>query len=180
MAKGARMIDIIETGPTTRQRERFGYEEHAVREGINLKGRVYRRVPLIVRLQRSELIGDREAQALLWYRDRHDEAQYSPVPDSLAVGQPRGGTGDYEKWRGRVLDAQADVTYAEAGVAEWLRPTLRAMALDDMGASDVARWRWWCEGAVPTKLINRVNREFTLAASQMLTQVGHMMDAKRA
>lgn len=169
------MLDTI-VGPTPEQRIRGAYDVFEHKEDRFARPvKTYRRVPLVVRLQKSSLIDDDQTKALLWYRDRHDEAQYSPVPDSLAFGEPRGGTGHYEKWRARVLDAQADVRYAEAGVAAWLRPTLRSMALDDMGAAMVARHRWYCEGAVPTRFINRVNREFALAASQLLAQVSHMM-----
>lgn len=161
--------------PTPEQSSRFQYEsEKVVERGQTTKAVVHKRVPLVKILVGNKAIGEEEGKALLWYRDRWDATQYSIIGDSLGRHMPQSGGGDYDKWRIRIMDAEADVRFAESGVPAWLLATLRLVALHDHSFADVSRDRWPIEGAVPGKYIMRVTREFAAASSLLLMQVRHI------
>ena len=156
-------IEITTLGPTEEQAARFQYEDAAlVEDGTVQRERVYRRVPHVVTMARAGTISDSQATALGWYRDRWDRAQYSATVDSLGRLGPRSGGGDYERWRTRILDAEADVRRAETAVGSPLVATLRAIALEDYSAAQVARQRW--TGGVNSRCIKSVVDELRRAA----------------
>lgn len=161
--------------PTPQQSSRYQYEsEKVVERGQTTKAVVHKRVPLVKILVGNKAIGEDEGKALLWYRDRWDATQYSIIGDSLGRHMPQSGGGDYDKWRIRIMDAEADVRFAESAVHGWLLSTLKAVALHDHSFAEVARERWRIEGPVPGKHIMRITREFAAAAGLLLTQVRHI------
>lgn len=176
MAKGKgkpKLVVVPTVGPTEAQSKRHEYAEAVLQEGTLLKGRTVRRIPVYVTMHKQKRIPDELMQAFGWYRDRWDTSLHSPLRDSLGKFQPHGG-GSYERFRARVIDALADVEYAEAGVPPFLRQTLRSVVLDDLTATEIARARWG-KFEPGQQRIDRVVAELVLAGLKLTEQVSHIV-----
>lgn len=176
MAKGRKKLKIAlepVVGPTEAQSKRHEYAEAVLQEGTLLKGRTVRRIPVYVTMHKQKRIPDELMQAFGWYRDRWDTSLHSPLRDSLGKHQPHGG-GSYERFRARVIDALADVEYAEAGVPPFLRQTLRSVVLEDITATEIARARWG-KFEPGQERIDRVVAELVVAGLKLVEQVSHIV-----
>lgn len=162
--------------PPLAQRKRFEFSaENVVEAGQITKAKYHRRVPYFLTLIRRGFLDADLEQVLGWYRDRWDASNYSIVHDSLGKHQARtGGSGNYELWRARILDAASDVRFAEAGVAPFLRGTLGLMVLEDVSAKTIAQERHAVEKPTDEQ-VKRIMAELHAAGFQMLAQVRHIL-----
>lgn len=173
--KGKPKLTVVSTiGPTAEQAKRHEYETLESKDSRFAKiEKTYRRIPVYVTMHKQKRIPDELMQAFGWYRDRWDTSLHSPLRDSLGKHQPHGG-GSYERFRARVIDALADVEYAEAGVPPFLRPTLRSVVLDDLTATEIARARWG-KFEPGQERIDRIVAELVLGGLKLMEQVSHIV-----
>lgn len=174
--KGKPKLTVVPTmGPTAEQAKRHEYETLESKDSRFAKvERTYRRIPVYVTMHKQKRIPDELMQAFGWYRDRWDMSLHSPLRDSLGKHQPRTGGGSYERFRARVIDALADVEYAEAGVPPFLRQTLRSVVLEDITATEIARARWG-KFEPGQERIDRIVAELIVAGLKLVEQVSHIV-----
>ena len=177
MAKGKgkpKLVVVSTIGPTAEQAKRHEYETLESKDSRFAKiEKTYRRIPVYVTMHKQKRIPDELMQTFGWYRDRWDTSLHSPLRDSLGKQQPHGG-GSYERFRARVIDALADVEYAEAGVPPFLRPTLRSVVLEDITATEIAR-AGWGRFEPGQERIDRVVGELLAAGYRLAQQVSHIV-----
>jgi hypothetical protein len=133
-----RNLKLVE--PVAEHARKFQYEKHEVTEKGQVVGRVYRRRPLFETMASRCEISREEAQALRYYRERHELSHRSLTRSCLSpsIGSGRDYFGGLSPLSMR---AKQEVQIMEDAAGLFIH-SLRMVALDDLSFNKIAMERY--------------------------------------